>query len=174
MCPLLNSEPYELAELSDRYYQEEYPKFRGLTRPMPGNRLVMDWAFSHNVQVAIATGYQLPLSAIEERLEWANVPVSEYEYAMITTLRNMHTSKPHIGFYKEILDYLGRAPEECLMIGDRMDDDILPATSVGIPSFWFTENGNESAEQIDLLVGMGDMEDLLAILNSIEVIELKA
>jgi FMN phosphatase YigB (HAD superfamily) len=98
------------------------------------------------------------------------VPVSEYEYAMITTLRNMHTSKPHVGFYKEIINYLGRAPVECLMIGDRMDDDILPATSVGIPSFWFTENGNKSAEQIDLLVGMGDMEDLLAILNPIEVI----
>lgn len=42
--------------------------------------------------------------------------------------------KPHAHAYQEGLARLGVAPQECLMIGDRLDTDIAGARALGLPS----------------------------------------
>jgi HAD superfamily hydrolase (TIGR01549 family) len=45
-------------------------------------------------------------------------------------------SKPNLDFYKFILNKIGFMPNEVLMVGDRIDNDIKPSNMLGIHSAW--------------------------------------
>ena len=44
--------------------------------------------------------------------------------------------KPDERFFRTILDRAGFAPSEAIMIGDRLDNDIIPAKQVGLRTVW--------------------------------------
>ena len=44
--------------------------------------------------------------------------------------------KPDAAFYRHALDRAKVAPPECLMIGDRLDNDIAPASALGMATAW--------------------------------------
>jgi FMN phosphatase YigB (HAD superfamily) len=164
--PAVGYEREDLAGLIERFWSEEFPKLRELTRSLPEARLIIEWAFQHGLQVAIATGFLFPRTVAEQRLEWAGVPVTEFDYTLLATWSNMHASKPHPAYYREVLAHLGRQPDECLMVGDDWEHDIIPATSVGIPSYWIAEPDDQPPEQRILHVGQGTLSDLLAWLRN--------
>ena len=45
-------------------------------------------------------------------------------------------SKPHPDFFKWALDQANCNPDEAIMIGDRVDNDVKPARSIGIKTIW--------------------------------------
>jgi putative hydrolase of the HAD superfamily len=45
-------------------------------------------------------------------------------------------SKPHPSVFREVASLLGVAPESCVMIGDRLIDDISGALGVGMRAIW--------------------------------------
>jgi len=157
--PALGYEPAALRPIFDQFYAEEFPKLRGLTQRRPEARPLVAWAFERGLQVAIATNPLFPRSPIEQRLEWAGVPVAEFEYALVTTYEDMHATKAHPAYYREILARLGREPEECLMVGDDWKRDIVPAIAVGIPAYWVVEPGTVQPEDVPL-AGRGRLGDL--------------
>jgi len=167
--PELGHEPDELIPHFERFYAQEFPKLRSLTCRIPNSRSLVEWAFEQGLQVAIATNPLFPRVAVEERLGWAGVPLTEFNYALVTTYENMHATKPHPSYYREILAVLGREPAESLMVGDNWEHDILPATSVGIPCYWISAvvdrpapSGSVQGDTSGLLVGRGSMADLWA------------
>ena len=164
-CPIAGCGPQEAREMFERFYVEEFPKYEHLTHPMPGARAVVEWAFENGRQVAIATGFQSSVTAVELRLAWAGVPVTEFNYAFLTTVDNMHASKPYVGYYYEVLEHLGRQPGQCLMVGDHWTHDIVPAASVGMGGYWITSTESVPPEPLDRLVGHGRMLDLRALLE---------
>ena len=158
--PALGHDPDELKPVFERFYAREFPKLRALTKTVPESRPLVTWAFERGLQVAIATNPLFPRSPIEQRLEWAGVPVAEFDYALVTTYENMHATKAHPAYYREILARLGRQPGECLMVGDDWKRDIAPASSVGIPAYWITEPSAVSPADDVPLVGQGTLADL--------------
>jgi FMN phosphatase YigB (HAD superfamily) len=90
------------------------------------------------LQVAIATNPMFPRTAVEQRLDWADVPVTEFDYALVTSYEIMHATKANPAYYHEIIERLARQPRECLMVGDDWERDMLPAASIGIPIYWLT------------------------------------
>jgi HAD superfamily hydrolase (TIGR01549 family) len=137
--PAVGHEQAELEPTFWQFYVEEFPKLRRLTRPVPEARPLVEWAFERGLQVVIATNPLFPRSPIEQRLEWAGVPVTEFDYALVTSYEDMHATKAHPAYYREILAQLDRQPEECLMVGDDWERDIVPAVSVGIPVYLIAE-----------------------------------
>lgn len=162
--PALGYEPGELKPLFEQFYAEQFPKLRPLTRPLPDARPLVEWALGRGLQVAIATNPLFPRTAIEQRLEWAGVPVTEFDYALVTSYEIMHATKAHPAYYREILTHLGRQPGECLMVGDDWERDIAPAASVGIPVYWIAEPGEAPppyrGDKRGVLVGQGTLADL--------------
>ena len=158
--PAVGYEPHELKPIFERFYREEFPKLRALTHPRPAARLLMDWSFTRGLQVAIATNPFFPRSAVEQRLEWAGVPVTEFDYDLITTYETMHATKAHPAYYHEILTRLGRKPHECLMVGDHWDWDIAPPASLGIPAYWIAPDGSAPLDAGVPLAGHGTLTDL--------------
>ncbi|MCY3777121.1 MAG: HAD family hydrolase [Candidatus Aminicenantes bacterium] len=47
--------------------------------------------------------------------------------------------KPDEGFFRTILDRAGCSPSEAIMIGDRLDNDIIPAKRLGLRTVWFRQ-----------------------------------
>lgn len=47
--------------------------------------------------------------------------------------------KPDERFFRTILDRAGLAPSEAIMIGDRLDNDIIPAKKLGLRTIWFRQ-----------------------------------
>jgi len=165
--PAVGYEPAELKPLFDQFYAEEFEKLRPLTHPIAEARLLVKWAFQRGLQVTIATNPLFPRSPTEQRLAWAGVPVSEFAYALVTTYEDMHATKAHPAYYCEILARLDRQPDECLMVGDDWQRDIVPAASVGIPVYWITgpeDNGPPSPEIP--LIGQGKLGDLWELVKS--------
>jgi HAD superfamily hydrolase (TIGR01549 family) len=164
-CPLVSYGPQEAREMFERFYLEEFSKLKELTCPMPGARSVVEWALGQGWQVAIATGFQSTLTAVELRLAWAGVPATEFDYVFLTTIDNMHASKPHPGYYREVLEHLNKQPNQCLMVGDNWTHDVVPAASIGIDGYWVASADSSPPKPIEQLVGHGSMRDLRALLE---------
>ena len=47
----------------------------------------------------------------------------------------MHSAKPNSRYYMEILEHIGRSPDECIMVGDDWGNDIVPALKAGLQVF---------------------------------------
>ena len=138
LYPGLSRERAELEPIFERFYVEEFPKLQRLTRRHPVARRLVDWAFASGLQVVIATHPLFPRAAIEERLAWAGVPVTEFQYALVTSYEEMTCGKGHAAYYEEIAQRLGREPGECTMIGDDWERDILSGSAAGCDVYWIT------------------------------------
>ena len=142
-----------------RFLSEGFSSLENLTRQIPFARQVVELAFAKNLDVVIATGMYLPQSCLEQRLKWAGVPASDFAYHFLTSWDNMHTGKATSAYYRELLNHIGRQPDECLMIGDNPKVDVIPAQEIGIPAYHALLPGGPAPEQSLARAGQGTLED---------------
>ncbi len=127
----------ELLATFERFYEEDFPTLRSLAGPVPGARELIEYGLEQGLDLVVATNPVFPEVAVRERMRWAGI--DEYPFNLVTTMERMHFCKPHEGYYREILDYLGRVPAECLMVGDDVKRD-LGARRYGNRTFWIHPN----------------------------------
>lgn len=108
--------PDDAAERFERFYENEFPALGKWGKPMPGARELIEGALERGLQVVIATAPLFPETAIRERLRWAGL--HDLPYRFITSSTVMRRSKPSPGYYEEIAERIGVAPEQCFMVGD--------------------------------------------------------
>ena len=121
----------------ERFYREEYPRLRppGLNGEADA-RAAVEAALDRGLQLVLATNPLFPEQAIRERMRWAGV--LDYPWTLVTTFDNMHACKPRPEYYREVLQRLGRRPEECLMVGNDTEEDGV-ATRVGMHLYLVTD-----------------------------------
>ena len=116
------------------FYATSYHGLRGLTKPRPGARETIQAMLDAGLDVVIATNPIFPATAVQQRLDWADV--GDLPYALVTSSENMHAAKPNLHYYRQILDAIGRAPGECLMVGDDFVNDVQPCARLGLRTYW--------------------------------------
>lgn len=149
----------EIMPLLEDFYANDYPGLESYTQQHPDARPLVEAAFGHGYAVAIATNPLFPRSAVLQRLEWAGV--SDFPYALVTTYENMHFTKPHPEYYTEIAERIGHPPEDCLMVGNELENDIQPAAAVGMGTFWITD-APAASHPAD---GTGTLADVVGLLE---------
>ncbi|MDI3258054.1 MAG: HAD family hydrolase [Kyrpidia sp.] len=112
------------------FYEEEFGSLVHLTRPTRLAAEICREALAREYDLVVATNPIFPESAIRRRLEWAGL--AHIPFRLVTTMENSHFCKPRVHYYREILEKIGRAPEECLMIGNDVVEDGA-AGEAGIP-----------------------------------------
>lgn len=132
----------EIQPWIERFYLEEYPVLRENVEPAPFGRETVVHLMDAGYTVAVATNPLFPEIAVEQRLEWANV--SDLPFALVTTMEEMHFSKPNPQYYEETLSLLNVAPENALMVGDDPERDIAPAQSVGLHTWHITADPDDA------------------------------
>ena len=162
--PRVGRNPSELMPLFGDFYAHEYEELAALTAVDPDARKLVRWAFDHGLQVAIATQPMFPRAAILARLRWADVPYDEFPYHFVSCYEENSACKPHPHFFLEILEGLGRRPEECLMVGDSPDAD-MPARDLGLRTYLVDRGAYPDADDVPC-DARGDLRHLLALLQT--------
>lgn len=158
-CP-----PAKLIPIFDDFYRTRFPHLKGLTSPNPESRSLLIQARRQGLALIIATNPVFPRVAIEHRLRWAEI--SDFPFALITTLENMHFCKPKLEYYREIVDRTGYRPEECLMVGNDAGEDMI-AGRLGMQTF-LVENEfliNPSGEEVACHY-RGSLTDAVRLISS--------
>jgi len=132
--PMVGRTAEEMMPLFDDFYAVQFGKLRFLTSPRPSARATIQAALDRGCDVVIATNPIFPESAIRQRMEWAGV--ADFPFKLVTSYEVMHSAKPNARYYREILDQIGRSPDECIMVGDDWSNDIAPAMEAGLRAFW--------------------------------------
>lgn len=114
------------------YRSDAYAQLVRCTQPVAGAGELLRWLGDERYMVVIATNPLYPAEAILRRLAWAGLPDTLDAYALVTHADAMRFVKPDPAYYAEILGHLGVEADEALMVGDSMDNDILPAQTVGL------------------------------------------
>ncbi len=168
--------PAELEPFFEQFYRTQFPQLRTITQFRPAAAKLIKACQERELQVVIATNPLFPQVAIEERLAWAGVPVTEFDYALVTTYENMHATKPHKAYYREILQNIACAAEAALMVGDSWEMDIVPAAEVGMYTYWLPggegpQDGLQSdgetavSAQSSYPTAQGSLDDLYALVQ---------
>lgn len=146
------------------FYEREFPKLRVHTQAKPAARALLDLATRNRYGLVLATNPVFPRVAIDERMRWADI--DRYPWLLITDYETMHHCKPHVAYYQEILDKTGRRAEECLMVGNDVEEDLV-AGRLGMVTFLdrtqiIQRGGGPSGADVE-----GTLEDLCDLLASL-------
>ena len=87
-------------------------------------------------KLVLATNAWFPENAILARLDWAGVDSECFDY--MTLMENSHYCKPKLEYYREILETLDLKAEECLMVGNDVQEDMI-AAETGMQVFLMTD-----------------------------------
>lgn len=127
----------EGARKDEPLFEEFYAADFGLARQVcgfdPAAAEIVAMLKEKGVRVALATNPLFPAIATSQRIRWAGLKPEDF--ALITTYENSRRCKPNPDYYREVLAALGKGPEECIMVGNDVDEDILPARQVGLKTF---------------------------------------
>lgn len=114
-------------------------------------------------------GYKLGIIANQklgtaERLEaWG---LRQY-FDLIVASAEIGYAKPDLRIFEKALELAGCTAQECVMVGDRLDNDMRPAKAIGMRTVWI-KNGLAKYQNEKLGLGIADysiekLSDLLSI-----------
>lgn len=162
----------EMEAFFNEFYRTQFDQLEVQTQRLPVARPLVETCLAKGLKVVVATNPLFPPTAIEARLRWAGTPIDELDFDLVTTYENMHAAKPNPGYYREILDRIGVAPDRALMVGDSWGNDIEPASEVGLFTYWIPLgrdlpdgskiNGSGSLDDLYTAVQSGWLEQLTA------------
>lgn len=89
------------------------------------------------LKTALAANPIFPETATVSRMEWAGLEPSDFE--LYTTYENIGYCKPNPDYYREIINRLDAKPEETLMVGNDVEEDMEAGLSAGLKVFLLTD-----------------------------------
>lgn len=153
------------AHIFDDYYRTDFQKVAEVCGCNPKANEAVKKVKAKGLRVALATNPLFPKIATESRARWAGLDVEDFD--LITTFENYSHSKPNLEYYKDVMAELGVCPEECIMVGNDVDEDMI-ATKLGIGGVFLLTNDiiNKSGTDIEQFPH-GDFDDLLKFINEL-------
>ena len=118
--------------LFEHFYDSTFSTARDATWQNPIAAKCIHHLKEKGFTLAIATNPLFPRIATLNRIRWAGLDPEDF--ALISTYEDFHYAKPNLGYYREMLDRLGKSPEQCIMIGNDNQEDMC-AESLGIKSY---------------------------------------
>ena len=121
----------------EEFYKTDFQKVKEVCGFNPLAAQTVRRLKDRGVKVALATNPIFPAIATESRMNWAGFSPADFE--IYTTYENIGYSKPSLEYYRQVAETIGVAPEECLMVGNDVDDD-MAAQKLGMKVFLLTDN----------------------------------
>ncbi|MEA3424180.1 MAG: HAD family hydrolase [Bacillota bacterium] len=121
-----------IEEILDDYYKTEFEKAKVASKKHPLAIKCVQTLKKKGYQVALTTNPLFPDIATYSRIRWAGLEPEDF--SIITTYENCTFSKPNIEYYSEILKKIDKKPNECIMIGNDVSDDMC-VEDMGMDTF---------------------------------------
>ncbi len=119
--------------LIDKYSFKEVAPYRTELEKLYKDAPAVIKALSQKYELGIIANQ---LDGLKERLEAFDL-LQYFKY--IISSWDVKIMKPDIRIFEYALDKANCAPQETCMIGDRLDNDILPAKALGIKTVWIKQ-----------------------------------
>ena len=120
----------------DEFYANDFPRVKDACGYTPRSAELIKLIKEKGLRVALATNPLFPSTATEQRISWAGLSHTDFE--IFTTYENSHYCKPNPDYYREVINKLGVTPEECLMVGNDVEEDMI-AEALGMKVFLLTD-----------------------------------
>lgn len=149
----------------DEFYRTDFQKISEVCGFSHKAADVIQSAKNLGLRVALATNPLFPVIATESRIKWAGLKPEDFE--IFTTFETSNFCKPNPNYYREVCLKLGVAPEECLMVGNDVSDDMV-AEQLGMKVFLLTDclinkkNNDISKYQ------QGNFDDLITYIENLK------
>ncbi len=148
----------------DKYYEGSFDKLKVYTSCNPKAKEIIKHLKDMGLKLVLATNPVFPPLAVRKRLSWAGVDYNDFIY--YTTYENSSYCKPNPKYYEELLDKLNLKSDECIMVGNDVDDDMI-AESLGIKVFLLTDNLINRGKKDISKYPKGSFDDLMKFILSI-------
>ena len=118
------------------FYGKRFGELSGLCGKDPAAGPLVHDLRAAGYTLAAATNPLFPMTAQHFRLGWAGTDRNDFSW--ITSYENSSFCKPSAGYYLEVLEKIGARPEEALMVGNDIGEDMEPAAGIGMQVFLIT------------------------------------
>lgn len=131
-CAIFGEKARDDMPIFDEFYAKEFDGAHGACGFDYTGAQIVYACWRMGIKVALATNPIFPTVATNKRIDWAGLFPDDF--ALVTTYENSHYCKPNLKYYEEILEKLGVSAEECLMVGNDVDEDMV-ASELGMNVF---------------------------------------
>ena len=125
-----------LKAATEDFYRHEFSVCKSLTEPTKLAGECVKMLREKGYQLVLATNPLFPQIATYIRMEWAGI--SKEDFSLITTYEMCNYSKPNLDYYRFILKTIGKSAEECLMVGNDVEEDMC-AGEFGMDTYLLTD-----------------------------------
>ncbi|HHZ13876.1 MAG: HAD family hydrolase [Caldicoprobacterales bacterium] len=120
----------------DQFYDDKFDLVRECVVHVPEIVESIEVLKDKGYELVVATNPIFPVKAIHKRIEWAGLDIDDFSY--ISCYEKNTFCKPNIQFYQEVLDAIGKGPENCYMVGNDVQEDLI-AGELGIETYLITD-----------------------------------
>ena len=122
--------------LLDEFYRTEFQQISSKCGYNEQSKQIVDMLNARGIITVLATNPLFPAIATESRMRWAGL--SPEDFKIYTTYESSRYCKPNLKYYEELISEIGLVPEECLMVGNDVGDDMV-AEALGMKVFLLTD-----------------------------------
>lgn len=162
---LVNGNINEYMKRFDYFYDTAFHKTREAVKSHILIKESIEILKKKNYKLVIATNPLFPRKAIYLRINWAGLNPEDFEY--ITCYEANHYCKPQLQYYKEVLEIINRKPEQCLMVGNDVQEDMI-AGKLGMQTFLITDHIIHRTSDEILSTYKGDYNDFYTFVKNLE------
>lgn len=155
----INAEP-----ILEVFYKTEFQKVQQVCGFDENAVKAVSAVKARGFRTALATNPIFPRIATESRIRWAGLEPELFD--LITTYENSRYTKPTPEYYGDILDSLGAAAEQCVMVGNDVKEDMV-AARLGMRVFLLTDCLINKKEEDISRYPHGGYPELLQFINSL-------
>lgn len=146
------------------FYNGDFNQAAAATRPTPLADRVVKAAKKKGLEVYLATNPVFPRCATMNRIRWAGLDAEDFR--IITTYEECRFCKPNPEYFRGIMEEAGLNPEECLMVGNDVEED-LAIRKLGVKTYLVTDTMENKKELPIETEYMGTMEELLEFVQNL-------
>lgn len=162
---LVKERAQEAIDIFPQVYSDRYDVIRSVTAVNPYAKEIVKLMKEHADYIVVATQPMFPLEAVRKRLSWTGLSDTDFDY--VTTYDSCTFCKPNPLYYKEIMDRFSATPENTIMIGNDITEDILPCQKLGVDTF-LVEDGLINTIDYDISkLRKGSYPDLIEYLKTL-------
>lgn len=154
-------EVMEHLDAFDRFYRHEFQDIQEVCPQDPKSPSVIE-TLSSRYDLILATNPLFPQIATYSRVRWAGLDPEQFMW--ITTYENSSACKPTLRYYEEILERFALDPQQCLMVGNDVDEDMV-AQTLGMHVFLLSNHLINRQNKDISNFPHGNFDDLLAFID---------
>lgn len=163
-CSVFGQNAIKDEPIFDEYYRTDFNQVKAVCGFNSQAAKTVKAIKEKGFRLALATNPIFPAVATTSRARWAGLDINDFE--LYTTYENSYHCKPNTEYYKDILKKMNLSAEECLMVGNDVDEDMI-AESLGMKVFLLSDCIINKDNKDISSYPQGSFKELLEFINTL-------